>query len=89
MNQIIYTVYHHGVEILDESSTLEDAQAFADDWWGEKHQEFRDNKERSDYVIIAAYDVEKDIVVNRIKYVVTDDGYHGDFAEHNTQRGVQ
>jgi hypothetical protein len=88
MNRVIYRVFYNGEEILDEAASLERAKAFADDWWGEKHQEFRDNKERNGIVTIAAYDVDTDNKVMSFTYSVSDDGYHGDYIEHNTYRGL-
>lgn len=88
MDNIIYKVYYHGVEILDEAATLEGAKRFADNWWAELHAGCRDNRVRGDCVVITAYDVDEDRIVESIRHGIIDDGYHGDYAEHNTQWGL-
>lgn len=88
MTDIIYKVFHEGDEILDETATLEGAKKFADEWWAEACQDFGDNVTRTDTVEIFSYNIETDERLATESYEVSDDCYHGDYAEHNTHWGL-
>ena len=88
MTEYFYSIIYDGDDFGHEHSTLEAAQAWADDWWTERcEDEGGENGEvMADEVEIVRFHLTDDghITDERIPYRVEHEFYHGDLKEHGT-----
>lgn len=95
MADIFYTFEHDGERHDLECTTQKAVEEWADEWFSERCHEgdraLRNGESFSDEGFIIKYQVDDDGVVTdleRTKYALEYEYYHGDYAEHNTHWGL-